>query len=415
MSLKRPVPSIQCTRGRAIGGRSYPCYASDLTDRLYYTDSYLRQFQAHVVDASADGLRVYLDRSAFYPSSGGQPFDTGTLGSARVMDVIDEDGRVAHVLDAPLASQDIAGHIDWSRRFDHMQQHTGQHLLSAVLEELFQIPTVSFHMGAEACTIDVGVGSIDPVRLEQAEERCAEIVREARPVLVAFEDAAEVEGLRKATERTGTLRVISIDGIDRSACGGTHVRNTAEIGPIFVRSVEKIRGNVRLEFVCGGRALRQARSDFRILQELSRLLSVPPAKTPATLATQLDRAKTLEKTAQKLAIELAQREGKELWTATEHDASGLRRFTHNGPIDDAVRTRAQAFVAQGKAVFLAVSEKPTAILLASSPDSGIHAGERVKALVTAAGGRGGGNAALAQGSLPDGVNVAELISKLVEI
>ena len=210
-----------------------------------------------------------------------------------------------------------------------------------------------------------------------------------------------------------TLRVISIDGIDRSACGGTHVRNTAEIGPIFVRTVEKIRGNVRLEFVCGGRALRQARSDFRTLQELSRLLSVPPAKTPETLAAQLDRAKSLEKTAQKLAIELAQREGKELWTAIEPDASGLRRFTHNGPIDDAVRTRAQAFVAQGKAVFLAVSEKPTAILLASSPDSGIHAGERVKALVTAAGGRGGGNAALAQGSLPDGANVTELLPKLV--
>jgi len=382
-----------------------------MTERLYYTDSYLREFRARVVDASADGLRVYLDRTAFYPSSGGQPFDTGKLGGAAVLDVIDEEDRIVHVLDRPVSSSETAAGetftgeidaaIDWHRRFDHMQQHTGQHLLSAVLEELFKIPTVSFHLGAETCTIDLAAASIDSARLEQAEQRCGTIVSEARPVVIAFEDASDASGLRKATDRTGTLRVISIEGIDRSACGGTHVRNTSEIGPIFLRGVEKIRGNTRLEFVCGARVLRQARNDYRALQEISRLLSVPAAKTPALVAAQIDRAKALEKTAQKLAVELAQREGRELWTATEPDASGLRRVTQNGPIDDAMRTRAQAFVAQGRAIFLAISQAPAAVLLAVSPDSGIHAGDRMKAAVTAAGGRGGGNAGLAQGSLPE--------------
>jgi len=260
-----------------------------VTERLYYQDCYLREFRAHVLETAEDGRRVYLDRTAFYPTSGGQPFDTGKLGGANVIEVIDEEERVAHVLDAPVAQGEIAGAINWTRRFDHMQQHSGQHLLSAVLEELFKIPTVSFHLGADVCTIDVTAASLAVRQMEQAEERCAEIVREARPLGISFEDGAADLGLRKESQRTGTLRVVAIDGIDRSACGGTHVRTTAEIGPVAIRKTEKIRGNTRLEFICGLRALRHARADFRTVQELSRQLSVPAAETPALVATQLER------------------------------------------------------------------------------------------------------------------------------
>jgi len=287
-----------------------------VTERLYYQDCYLREFRAHVLETAEDGRRVYLDRTAFYPTSGGQPFDTGKLGGANVIEVIDEEERVAHVLDAPVAQGEIAGAINWTRRFDHMQQHSGQHLLSAVLEELFKIPTVSFHLGADVCTIDVTAASLAVRQMEQAEERCAEIVREARPLGISFEDAAAELGLRKESQRTGTLRVVAIDGIDRSACGGTHVRTTAEIGPVAIRKTEKIRGNTRLEFICGLRALRHARADFRTVQELSRQLSVPAAETPALVATQLERIKALEKANQRLTAEVAQREGRELWNAT---------------------------------------------------------------------------------------------------
>ncbi len=371
-----------------------------MTERLYYNDCYLREFQARVVDVSDDGKRVSLDRTAFYPTSGGQPFDLGTLAGASVIEVVDEEDRVVHVLDAPVAAGDVTGEVDWARRFDHMQQHTGQHLLSAVFEELYKISTVSFHLGAETSTIDVTAPSLDAAQVERVEERFAELVAEARPVSITFEDASTDLGLRKASERTGTLRIVSIEGMDRSACGGTHVRSTAEIGAMQIRKLEKIRGTTRVEFVCGGRALRAAREDFRLLTEISRTTSASFEDAPAFVAAQIEKAKTLEKTCQRLGTELAKREGGELHAATAPGDDGIRRVVQRGPIDDAVRVRAQAFVAGGKAVFLAVSEDPAAVLLAASADSGVHAGNRVKEAVSAAGGRGGGNQTVAQGSVP---------------
>jgi alanyl-tRNA synthetase len=327
-----------------------------------------------------------------------------------VSDVVDEDDRVAHIVEKPLPLGDVNAEVDWTRRFDHMQQHTGQHLLSAVFEELFGISTVSFHMGSAVSTIDVSAASLSPSQIERVEERCAEIVAEARPVLITFEDASADLGLRKASERTGTLRIVSIQGLDRSACGGTHVRSAAEIGPVAIRKLEKIRGTTRVEFVCGMRAVRAARSDFRLLSEIARTLSTPFEEIPALVSAQIEKTKALEKTCQRLSTELAKREGAELHAATAPDTDGIRRATHRGPIDDAVRTRAQAFIAGGNAVFLAVSDDPPAVLLAASADSGVHAGNRVKEAVSAAGGRGGGNQTVAQGSVP-----ADALKKVVEL
>jgi len=371
-----------------------------MTERLYYNDCYLRDFTARVVETADGGRKVYLDRTAFYPTSGGQPFDIGTLGGIPVRDVIDEEERVAHVLDAPIPAGYVTGELDWTRRFDHMQQHTGQHLLSAVFEELFGMGTVSFHMGAAVSSIDLSAPAVDARQIEKVEERCAEIVAEARPVAITFEDAAADLGLRKASERIGTLRIVSIKDLDRSACGGTHVRSSAEIGPIAIRKTEKIRGTTRVEFVCGFRAIRAARADFRLLSEISRILSAPFEEMPALLSAQIERAKSFEKTCQRLATELAKREGGELYSATDAGTDGIRRVVQRGAIDEAARVRAQAFVAGGKAVFLMVSDDPASVLLAASPDSGVHAGNRVKEAVTTAGGRGGGNQTIAQGSVP---------------
>jgi alanyl-tRNA synthetase len=393
-----------------------------MTERLYYSDSYLSEFRARVIEAGSDGLRVYLDRTAFYPTSGGQPFDLGTLGGSRVIEVADEEDRIAHLLDAPLAPEevegvDVEGRIDWSRRFDHMQQHTGQHLLSAVFEELYSMPTLSFHLGVESSTIDVGGPALDADRAACVEDRCAEIVAQARPVSVTYEDSSAASGLRKESQRGGILRIVSIENLDRSACGGTHVASTAEIGPLLIRKLDKVRGNVRVEFVCGRRALRHARRDYRLLSEISRELSAPFERAPELIAAQSARVKALEKSSQRLAIELATREGHELHASTAPDADGVRRLTHyitqRGPIDDAMRARAQAFVAGGAAVFLAICEDPPSLLLAASPDSGIHAGDRLKAALAAAGGRGGGNPALAQGSLPSADALSVVTGALV--
>src|SRR5579872_767936 len=401
--------SISHRRRRSEVDRRQDRLSYPMTERLYYQDCYLREFRARVVET--DGCRVCLDRTAFYPTSGGQPFDLGTLGGVAVREVIDEDDRIAHLLEAPIgAAEEVQGRIDWERRYDHMQQHTGQHLLSAVLEDLFEIRTVSFHLGSEVSTIDVDAPSLTPEQLERAEESCAAVIAEAPPVQITFEDASATLELRKASERTGKLRIVSIDKLDRSACGGTHVRTTAEIGLILTGKSEKIRGTTRLEFVCGSRALRRARADYRLLGAIGRTLSVPPEQAPELLAGLIEKNKSLEKTTQHLATELARREGKYLYIAAEPGPDGIRRVIQRGVIDDAMRARAQAFVSSlppgEKAVFLAVCDQPPSLLLAASTDSGIHAGDRVKAAVAAAHGRGGGNAQLGQGSVPDAAALA---------
>ena len=371
-----------------------------MTDRLYYHDSYLTEFRARVVETSPDRLRIYLDRTAFYPTSGGQPFDIGKLGVVNVTDVVDEDGRIAHQLSAPLDAAEVSGVIDWQRRFDHMQQHTGQHLLSAVLVNLFNAPTLSFHLGVESCTIDVA-RSLDPAQIRQAERRANEIVFENRPVTIGFEDSSKDLGLRKPTEREGVIRIISIQDLDRSACGGTHVKSTGEIGPILIRKLDRIRGNQRIEFLCGLRAVKRARADFEAISGVARAFSAPPDEVPALVAAQLEKLQESDKARRRLATELAQARGRELYVDTPPGPDGIRKVVRRiVTLSDDLRAEAQSFTAGQKSVFLAMGENPPAIMLASSPDSGINAGEFLKAALAKAGGRGGGNATMAQGSVP---------------
>jgi alanyl-tRNA synthetase len=385
-----------------------------MTERLYYTDSYLREFSARVVDRSSDGHTVYLDRTAFYPTSGGQPFDVGAIGGAAVTEVIDEDDRVAHRVAAAVEADDVACAIHWGRRFDHMQQHSGQHLLSAVFEELFRLRTVSFHLGVESSTIDLEGAAVDARTVLDVERRVNELVSENLPVTVTFEDARQVQGLRKPSDRDGTLRVISISGLDRSACGGTHVRSTGEIGPVLLRKLEKIRQSTRVEFVCGGRAVRRARADFEALTKVAQLFSASLDETPGMVAAQLEAAKAGEKARRKVELDLAAYRGKELYRETQPGADGVRRVTERldrGNLED-LRAVAQNFTAQTKSVFLAVMKDPPSLLLAASEDAGLDAGKVLKAAVTQAGGRGGGNARIAQGSVADAAALDDVVAKI---
>lgn len=383
-----------------------------MTDRLYYHDSYLTEFRARVVDASPDGLRVYLDQTAFYPTSGGQPFDTGKLGGIFVSEVVDEDGRIAHQLAAPLGESEVAGVIDWPRRFDHMQQHTGQHLLSAVLLDLFDAPTVSFHLGAESCTIDVS-RALDAAQIRKAEARANEMVFENRPVAISFQDSSEDLALRKPTEREGTVRIVSIQDLDRSACGGTHVRTTGEIGPILLRKLDKIRGNQRIEFVCGMRAVRRARADYEALSAIARSFSAQLDETPALVTAQIEKLQDADKSRRKLSAELAQARGRERYAATAPDSDGVRRVVQRvESLSDDLRAEAQSFTAGEKSIFAVASSDPASVLLAASKDSGINAGELLKAALTKAGGRGGGSAAMAQGSLPSKDSIDAVLADL---
>jgi alanyl-tRNA synthetase len=373
-----------------------------MTERLYYTDSYLREFEARVVERAGDGALVYLDRTAFYPASGGQPHDVGTLGGVPVLEVAEEGERIAHRLAAPLAADQVTGTLDWARRFDHMQQHTGQHLLSSVFAGGFSLRTVSFHLGQESATIDLEGGAVTAETVIEAERRANAAVFENRAVTVAFEDAAAAEGLRKDSTRQGTLRIVSLEGLDRSACGGTHVRATGEIGPVLLRKLEKIRSSTRVEFLCGGRAVRRARADYEALNRVAQLYSAALDETPAYAAAQLEAAKAAEKALRKLDMELAGYRGRELWEEAAPDGDGVRRVTRrlaSGNLE-ALRALAQSFTSRPRAVFLAALADPPSVLLAASEDAGVDAGRAVKAAVAAVGGRGGGTARMAQGSVP---------------
>jgi len=389
-----------------------------MTNRLYYTDAYRTEFSSAVSERASDGTRVYLDETAFYPTSGGQPHDIGTLGGTRVIDVVDEGERIAHVLAAPLADHDdmrVSGRVDWARRFDHMQQHTGQHLVSAVFEDLFGAKTVSVHFGPEYSTLDLDAETITRDQMVAAEARANELVADARAVNVTFEDSESAIGLRKPSDRPGLLRIVSIAEVDRSACGGTHVRSTAEIGAILLRSVERVRKTSRVEFVCGQRAVRRARRDFEALTRIASSLSAAVDDAASVVASQSDRLKDAENARKKLEKEVAGARARDRYEAATPNASGVRvMVVRDASSIDELRTLAQAALSLPKAVVVGALASPPSLFVAASEDSGLDAGKLIKEQLTAVGGRGGGSPRIAQGSVPEASQVDDALSSLLK-
>ena len=258
--------------------------------------------------------RVVLDRTAFYPTSGGQPFDTGLLGDARVVDVLDDDetGRVVHVVEAPgpAIGSRVTGTIDASRRHDHRQQHTGQHILSAAFDHLFGVRTESFHLGRDASTIDLA-RDVTRAEIDRAETLANDVVWSNRPVSIRFVDEAEAAALplRKAPVRGGRLRLIDVTEFDLSACGGTHVAHTGEVGQISVDGWERYKGGARISFVCGGRALAVFRAHRDAVTGAVRVLSVLPHELPDGIARLQTQLKDTEKRVRDLQFELASYQG----------------------------------------------------------------------------------------------------------
>jgi alanyl-tRNA synthetase len=374
-----------------------------LTTRLYYTDSYAREFDAIVQEVVAFGDRraAILDRTVFYPTSGGQPFDTGTLGNVPVVDVVDrEDGAVLHVIEEALDPGPVHGRIDWNRRFEHMQQHTGQHVLSAAFEHVCEARTESFHLGTVASTIDLA-REVSASQIAAAELEANRIVWEDRPVLVRFVDEGEAASLplRKEPKRSGTLRIVAIEAFDLSACGGTHVARTGSIGNIAVTSSERFRGGSRIEFRCGIRALCGYRSLHDSLSAAGRLLSTAPEGVPQAIDRLLTEAKMARTRIKDVEGQLA----------THEAAAMVLRAT---AVDGVVRIveRLDGWDVAGlKTVATAIAERPShvAVLIDSAMPASIvvaraagvkaDAGALVKAVAARFGGKGGGRPELAQG------------------
>jgi len=386
------------------------------THRLYYDDAYLQNFEARVLSCSpaepvqgASGPQsaweVLLDQTAFYPSSGGQPNDLGLLGEAAVLDVRDEEDGIVHIVDREFEPGGVKGCVNWPRRFDHMQQHTGQHLLSAMFQERFGLPTVSFHLGGEICTIDLHGGEPSREQLIGAQRAANKVIFEDRPVGVRYGTREELErlGVRKEVERDGLLRAIEIEDADLQPCGGTHVKSTGQIGMILVRGCSKVRQGWRVEFVCGWRAEQIATEDFERDRVLMGALGCALEELPAAverLAAERDvNFKSLRGALQQLAS---------VWAAQL--ASGAPVGANDARIASLLLQGAHAELLQPLATEIARHERTVALLVleesgqlvfAQHPTAGKDLGAVLKSVLAAYPGKGGGNKDFVRAKLAD--------------
>ena len=385
------------------------------TRRLYYDDAFQKEFTARVMHCeilppdvnsgiTANVWGLLLDRTAFYPTSGGQPNDLGKIGDANVLDVRDEGDEILHLVDRKPSDPDVFCCIHWPRRFDHMQQHTGQHLLSAMFQERFGLPTVSFHLGSELSTIDLRGPEPAEEILEGAERAANQIIFEDRPVNVRYGTADQLSklGVRKEVEREGLLRAIEIESADLQPCGGTHVKRTGQIGLVLVRRCTKVRQDWRVEFVCGGRAERIARHDFLLTRRVADLLSCAPDDLESAASKAIVERDAHFKNARVHLQRLAEAESLLALQATTPDSRGLRIFScvFRGMSSEYIGFFATEPAKTEKTIALLASEDGS-LLFAQNPSAGSDMAQLIKQAFEKFGGKGGGTRDFARGKLAD--------------
>ena len=399
-----------------------------MTDRLYYHDSFLYDFESEVQEISESPRPgIILNRTAFYPTSGGQVFDTGVIstgsGSHNVTEVADtEDGRIVHYLEAPpkdlKPGTRIHGQIDARRRRDHMQQHSGQHVLSAAFIRLFNMPTVSFHMADDYCSIDLDTPALSKTQIEQAERLANEIILENRPVEIRFvtRDEAGKLGLRKLppAERDH-LRLIDIRDWDLSACGGTHVNQTGQIGCILLRKTEKVRQGYRVEFVAGQRAVATARRDFTTLTDTAALFSAHIYDVPQQARKSLDEIRSLRKQKEETLEELAAAQAATM-LAEAPETNGRKIVVRVMGYRDMnfLKLLAQKLTRQSTNVvaLLGASSPQPCLVFAQSAGQPYDMGALMKQAMSTLGGRGGGSKDMAQGGVPKAEGIEATLAQI---
>lgn len=290
-----------------------------MKELLYYQDVMLQEFDATIISKGTDESDrhyVVLSNTAFYPTGGGQPHDTGTLNALEVIDVEKVDDEIRHYIEGDLSTLDgvVHGKLNWPRRFDHMQQHAGQHILTAAFVELFNVQTVSFHLGSEQVTIDLAIETISEQQLAAAEARANDIILENRPIQTTWVTEQELGNynLRKEVAVTGDIRLVIIPNFDYNGCGGTHPTSTGQVSIIKILGTEKMKGNVRVSFVCGQRVLTELGMRKKVLADVARQLSVPEIEAATALTKVLSTQKTTEKALAAVKEELLTYEAKAL-------------------------------------------------------------------------------------------------------
>ncbi len=378
-----------------------------MTQRIYYFDSYLKEFSAEVTQQlRVDGKpAVVLDQTAFYPESGGQPHDTGLLGEARVLRVLEGDaGEIIHILDREILPGPVSGFIDWERRFDHMQQHTGQHILSQAFIAVAKAPTLSFHMGQEVSTIDVDLAEPSASRMDDAQTLASRIVFENRAVHVLTTDRENLDslGIRKESQREGEIRVIDVGGFDRSACGGTHVRHTGEIGIISILGFERYKGGTRVEFAAGQRALKILSRDRELLKGLCKLYSTGADNLAEMTEKLMQERAALSREKDRLQTQLLDMEAEALiGGAAAAGRMAIIRRTFSGRKLDDVKLLAQKLAAHPGVVAILAIEDARQLVVARNAGLTGSCHEAIRQVTAVFGGKGGGRPELAQaGGIP---------------
>ena len=392
------------------------------TDRLYYHDSYLNEFTARVLSARAvrGQWEVVLDRTAFHPEGGGQPSDLGLLGGVPLVGVVERDGEVIHLVRGPVPEGEIAGRVDWERRFDFMQQHSGQHLLSQAFERLLGASTVSFHMGLEVSTIELAAPSLTPAEVESVERLANQVVFENRPIEVHLLDASDLSrfDLRKGTDRTEGIRVVEVAGFDAIPCSGTHCRSTGEVGLVKVIRWERRGGNARVEFLCGGRALRDYRTKNQAVVELAAALSVKDREVPEAVDRLQRELSESRRRVEQLRNRLLDYEAEELLARAERvgGASVVSALLVGHGPEDLKHLATRITGRPATVALLAVGSERVHLVFARSEDLSFDAGSLLRQVTASLGGRGGGHPSLAQGGIPDPDNAgAALDAALAEL
>lgn len=387
-----------------------------MTTHLYYDDPYLTEFDARIVrcvEGKKGAVGIILDRTCFYPTSGGQPCDHGTLDDQPVLDVTEEQGDIVHWITGQLTDPSVHGRIDWPRRFDHMQQHTGQHILSEAFLQILNAQTVSFHLGEEVCTIDLDCPALDAVQAEQVEDRANEIVFADRPVLARFVTPAEIPtlGLRKAPTVETDVRIVEVEGFDRSPCGGTHCTRTGQVGPIAIRKWERRGQETRVEFVCGWRAVRDYRWKTAAVNELALAFSVKDRELVAAVQRLMQESADQRREMQRVQEELLATEAATLLsTATlwQNIRIVRRVFAARDVLE--VRKLASLVVAQPRTIALfGLAGQQARLVFARSADAPGDMAALLTKACQAFSGRGGGQPHLAQGGGFPGEHVSEAL------
>ncbi|WP_226668247.1 alanyl-tRNA editing protein [Metabacillus litoralis] len=396
-----------------------------MTGKLYYQDAYLTSFETKIVkegfDESQKKAYVLLEDTAFYPTGGGQPHDIGEIDGHNVLDVEEVNGELRHYVETiPKRTDKVSCSINWERRFDHMQQHAGQHILSAAFENTYGYKTISFHLGKEICTIDLAITDINEVEINQVELICNKIILENKPIITKWitEEELPAYHLRKELTVKDNIRLVIIPGVDDNGCGGTHPKSTGEVSVIKILGLEKQKKHIRVQFVCGHRVRHQLHDKHKVMVELTSKLNAPQEKLSEAADRLIENNRELQKDLENLKSQLIQYEANEL-ISNAHLLNNVHVISSvyiNRPISDLQDLAKDLLTKKNNTIIILISDNQEKLQLVSarSEDINLNLNAVLKGILPDINGKGGGKPSFVQAGGDKAISSESLLRNFLE-